>query len=211
VSFYIFTLPVKQHISNTSILRNMRTQGRLATVLATSVVAVASFIGAAAQEQASQHCSFLGPVFPPPTNVLQDSTTVPKALNIFRTTLESSLRNGTLQATNVSFFLTAFDAERTIFEYRYASPTLGNSSLTSGRLDRDTLFRIGSVSKLLTVYTLLAEVGIAHLNDPVTKWVPELAAIAGSESSVDGVQWEDVTIGSLADHTSGINRDCRYF
>ncbi|KIN00494.1 hypothetical protein OIDMADRAFT_104394 [Oidiodendron maius Zn] len=43
------------------------------------------------------------------------------------------------------------------------------------------MYRIGSLSKLLTVYTLLAEVGNENLDDPVTKYVPELAAAAAED------------------------------
>jgi len=43
-------------------------------------------------------------------------------------------------------------------------------------MQRDTLFRIASMSKPVTVATMaLVEKGQLALTDPVTKWVPELA------------------------------------
>lgn len=80
------------------------------------------------------------------------------------------------------------------------------------QVDENTVFRIGSASKLWTVYTLLASAGEASLHDPVTKWVPELqaaAAAAGADDAVDFVRWEDVTLQELASHLAGVGRDCK--
>ena len=84
--------------------------------------------------------------------------------------------------------------------------------VTSGKLDKNTVFRVGSVSKLLTVYTLLTEVGMKYMNDPVTKWVPELARAAkkGKGDPTRQVQWNEVTIRQLCGHMSGVNRNCKY-
>ncbi|KAL9570375.1 hypothetical protein ACKAV7_005486 [Fusarium commune] len=86
-------------------------------------------------------------------------------------------RNGTLEGFNTTFYIQAFSASDTLFQHGYVPPSM-KGFLTSGSLNEDTVFRVGSVSKLLTVYTLLAEVGMKRMNDPVTKWVPELAHAA---------------------------------
>ncbi|KAI6350865.1 hypothetical protein MCOR31_012055, partial [Pyricularia oryzae] len=76
----------------------------------------------------------------------------------------------------------------------------------------DTVFRIGSVTKVFTVLALLAVAGDAVWNDPITKYVPELAARVEEAAGVPAEStwspdWEDVTIGALAGQTSGIMRD----
>jgi CubicO group peptidase (beta-lactamase class C family) len=75
------------------------------------------------------------------------------------------------------------------------------------------VFRIGSVTKIFTVLAFLAEVGDGVWNDPVTKHIPELAAIAASRRGVErqstwSVDWDDITIGALAGQSSGLIRDC---
>ena len=73
------------------------------------------------------------------------------------------------------------------------------------------MFRIGSISKLFTVYTFLLHGGLELWQQPVTDYVPELrqAALESINSSnLDSVRWEEVTLGSLASHMSGIGRDC---
>lgn len=160
------------------------------------------------QAQISPYCPFLGPVFPIAKDVLANSTAVPAALRGLQDTIESYLQNSSRPGTGASFYLNAFTADQTIFDFGFVDSLL-NASLTSGKLDKNTLFRIGSVSKLVTVYTLLAEVGMAHMNDPVTKWIPELSSRSSKRgrTSIREVRWDEVTIGALAGQISGINRD----
>ncbi|KAL3466041.1 hypothetical protein BJX64DRAFT_274826 [Aspergillus heterothallicus] len=47
----------------------------------------------------------------------------------------------------------------------------------------------------------------SHTDDLVTKHLPELANGAGSPYTVDHVLWDDVTVGQLASHISGIAMD----
>lgn len=157
--------------------------------------------------QTSPNCLLLGPAFPIPGNVLHRSSAVPDAAAILSQTIDGLLQDGTLDANNVSFYISAFSTNESVFNYSHAAPGL-NGSLTAGVLDENTVFRIGSVSKLLTVYTLLSEVGMAHMNDPVTKWVPELAKVSGGGNPVNNVQWDEVTIGALASQMAGLSRDC---
>jgi CubicO group peptidase (beta-lactamase class C family) len=84
--------------------------------------------------------------------------------------------------------------------------------LTSQTLNEDTVFRVGSVSKLITVYTLLAEVGMERMHDPVTRWVPELARAAKKNKGDPArrVQWDEVTIGQLCGHMAGISRNRKH-
>ena len=75
----------------------------------------------------------------------------------------------------------------------------------------DTTYRIGSLTKLFSVYTFLVESGDVKFNEPVTKYIPELLeaaeALNATQNPVDYVAWEDVTIGELASQTADIGRD----
>lgn len=71
----------------------------------------------------------------------------------------------------------------------------------------DTVYRIGSNSKLLTAYTILVEVGHAHWHRPVVDFVPELAAAAVTCNATTQPllcpDWNSITLGALASHLSG--------
>ena len=74
----------------------------------------------------------------------------------------------------------------------------------------ETVYRAGSVSKLLFLYTFLVEVGHAHWHRPVTDLLPELAeaakACSSEEHPLTCPDWEEITLGALASHLAGIGR-----
>jgi len=74
----------------------------------------------------------------------------------------------------------------------------------------ETVYRVGSISKLLFLYTFLVEVGHAHWHRPITDFVPELAEAAESCSAeLDPLtcpDWDEITLGALASHLAGLGR-----
>ena len=94
----------------------------------------------------------------------------------------------------------------------WTAPSLKNFN-SSGviTVDANTVFRIGSITKVFTVLTFLATVGDGIWNDPITKHLPEIHDIASEESkgAIFTPDWESITVGSLASQTSGLIRDCR--
>ncbi|KAI1175651.1 beta-lactamase/transpeptidase-like protein [Nemania sp. FL0916] len=78
-------------------------------------------------------------------------------------------------------------------------------------IDGDTVFRIGSLTKIFTMLTFLAEVGDASWNEPIAKYIPEVAALmedgADTSHSLTTPDWGAITIGSLASQISGLMRD----
>ncbi|KAL6918990.1 hypothetical protein FSHL1_002971 [Fusarium sambucinum] len=152
-------------------------------------------------------CPLLGPIFPPVNHPLKSST-FSNAISQLNATFGDFDRNGTFDELNTTLYVQAFSASDTLFQHGYV-PSSMKSFLTSGTLNENTVFRIGSVSKLVTVYTLLAEVGMKNMNDPVTKWVPELARAAKKNKGdpTRRVQWDEVTIGQLAGQLAGVARN----
>jgi hypothetical protein len=170
--------------------------------------------------QAATYSPLLGPVFPPTSNLSFSDAFQNLSANLTSTLQDmvSSSSGSIINSQDTSFALQIFssdaapDGSNTLFEYFYTSSATANASSGVTQVDENTVFRIGSASKLWTVYTLLASAGEASLHDPVTKWVPELqvaAAAAGADDAVDYVRWEDVTLQELASHLAGVGRDCK--
>lgn len=99
-------------------------------------------------------------------------------------------------------------------ERHRTAPNLLANTTGVKQVDKDTVYRLGSVSKIYAVVAWLAELGDVHWNQPITNFIPELAnftAQARSKpfDSVRQTKWEDITIAALASQVGGVGRDCR--
>jgi hypothetical protein len=147
-------------------------------------------------------CPILGSVFPAGFD-LADTNTFSKATESFPKTIEELFESGAVNKSETSFVIDVFSSvtNSSIYHY-YHSPPLNEEFLTAGELDDDTIFRVGSVSKLFTVYSVLAQAGLDVFGDPVTKYLPELAGNS-RDTPLKKIIWEDITVGALAAHQAG--------
>lgn len=79
---------------------------------------------------------------------------------------------GPLDNQGTSFSASVFSLvdDKPLFEFHFAAPTL-NGSYTKGKLSENTIYRTGSLGKLLSVYTWLVDIGDSVYLDPITKYV----------------------------------------
>lgn len=74
----------------------------------------------------------------------------------------------------------------------------------------DTVYRVGSISKLLFLYTFLVEAGHDYWHRPITAFVPELVEAAEACSAeadpLTCPDWDEITLGALASHLAGLGR-----
>lgn len=165
----------------------------------------------AAQTSAIANCPFNGAVFPKPTDF--SSATWQAAVAKLASTFEARDNDAATNPNATSYALEIFSSadDQPIWTRYHSSPDLQTSN-TSGvqTIDSNSVFRIGSVTKIFTVFTFLVEAGHAHWNDPVTAYVPELAALAGNYSNdpILNTDWDSITLGALASQLTGIVRDC---
>jgi CubicO group peptidase (beta-lactamase class C family) len=70
--------------------------------------------------------------------------------------------------------------------------------------DRDTVYRIGSITKMFTAVMLeqLVEAGKVHYSDPAEKYFPELKTVQGAYPGAP-----PITLVQLATHTAGLSRE----
>lgn len=151
----------------------------------------------------------MGPVLPSDFDIAQTDAFL-NATELFPRQLELLFSSGVLNRTSSSFSIDVFSSvtNTSVYSYNHDATDL-HEALTTGELTDNTLFRIGSVSKLFTVYALIAAAGIEIFNDPVTKHLPELAGNIG-RAAVESIIWEDVTVGALASHQAGVGGFSRY-
>jgi CubicO group peptidase (beta-lactamase class C family) len=133
--------------------------------------------------------------------------------------LKAALTEGTeygqLDAHTTSFSIDVYSITQAtpLFTYHYSAPGLSNPVEGVAKVDSNTIFRVGSASKLWTVYLYLIEAGDVSFKEPITKYIPELATYAKTNAAAlanDGTDitaWKDITIGALASQMAGIARD----
>jgi CubicO group peptidase (beta-lactamase class C family) len=167
-----------------------------------------------------QPCPILGSRFPVPSGLATDSV-VQSALKDATATLDelvstSNSSYGTINSNTTSFSIGLFtsndplnSAHPFFYEYHYTAPPLSKAKLGTSKLDSESVFRLGTVTQVFTVWVFLIEAGEAHWVDPITKYLPELAEASG-QITFGHFSWEDVTLGDLAGHLSGVPRDCKF-
>ncbi|KAL2270730.1 hypothetical protein VTJ83DRAFT_101 [Remersonia thermophila] len=179
---------------------------------------------------AGPNCPPLGPVYPKPAR-WRDSPTMQTALDNLAATLTWWDANDSpaVRANTTSYSIEVFSAsaeEPLLFSWHHTAKSLAEAGEAAEERRRrnasdvvegvfaagpDAVYRLGSLTKVFTVYTWLAQDGDAKWNDPITKYVPELArAVAEGKARQDPVghvNWEEVTVGALAGQTSGAIRD----
>ena len=163
--------------------------------------------------------TFLGYSYPAPMG-LSGSPLCQSTATQLGSELRSILETGksrygsfTPNATSVSMKLSSALDDTSCFDFSFTSKALDTSNGGVSTVDDISIFRIGSVSKLFTVYAFLLNDGMNYWDSPITQFVPELRAAPQyplSNAVTDSVQWQDVTLGSLCSQLSGIGRDCMF-
>lgn len=158
-------------------------------------------------------CALLGAYYPPPTISKFSSELEILRSGLAETFDELTANGGSEDYGPISPHTTSFSAvlftgsvsmkdEPVIFEYHYTSPEDFASIETN--ITSNTRFPVGDMTMVFTVYAWLVNMG-EQWNTPITQYLPELSQKEGSFM----VPWDDVTIGSLANHMSGLSRQCK--
>lgn len=152
-------------------------------------------------------CPPSGPLLPRPTTLHTSPSLQSATQNL--TNLFNQATSGQLQVPwavpHVSFSIVIVsldtpNAQTPLWEYHHLATANVNGTKS---VDGDSQYLIGSISKLFTDLLLL-RTGL-RLDDPVTKYLPEL------ESENSPVRWENITLESLGNHLSGIPATCEFF
>jgi len=157
-------------------------------------------------------CPLLGPDYPVPSDLQNDAQIISASQNLTQQLNSLINSNSSSFDTSTSFSIEWFTSatSESLFQYHYTGPSVAQSSNGTHNITGDSVYRVGSTSKLYTMYLFLAEAGDEYFTRPITDFVPELAQAAQNSTANDSVydvQWEDVTIGALASHMAGISRD----
>lgn len=165
---------------------------------------------------AKQNCPLYGLGYPNPTNLLAQA-----GIQTVRTLLDSAFTENIDNANQTgserfSYSVEVFsaDEEEPLWSHHWTAPNLKTLNSTGvSEVDGDTVYRLGSVTKIFTILTFLAEAGDSMWNEPITKYIPEIKALVttgvDNSHSISTPDWDAITIGALASQMSGLARDCQ--
>ncbi len=159
------------------------------------------------QNSIGSDCPLAGPDFPPPRN-LSGSPLLADAINKFEALLADKSLG--LRANDTALAVAFFSAkeDKVLYESYFTPPM----NVGVAAVDRDSVFRLGSVSKVFTVWTLLIHAGDALFNHPITEYVPELAKAANASGLGHDVVYDDINNVRVSTflffHHDGANYDC---
>ncbi|KAI2619152.1 beta-lactamase/transpeptidase-like protein [Hypoxylon sp. NC1633] len=160
---------------------------------------VASIVGAVPT------CPLDGPVFPKPMRPSES-----EAIKAAVASLKETFTNVTAGAHDYSISVQVFSANEPepLFTLSHTAPNLAGLNTTGvTNVDENTVYRLGSLTKIYTIYTFLINAGDGYWNEPITKFVPELQALINRTDPVYYVAWDEVTLGGLATQLTGIPRE----
>jgi hypothetical protein len=164
---------------------------------------------------AAPNCPLIGAEFPPPQR-LSEHPTWKKAVENITAVFDYIDISNITGVDRFSYSIQIFSTNPgppILWERHRTAKDLPANTTGVKQVDGDTVYRLGSVSKVFTVLAFLAEVGDVQWNQPITKYVPELAKQSGRATSTDfdevrETAWDDITLGALASQVSGVGRDC---
>ncbi|KAF2799534.1 beta-lactamase family protein-like protein [Melanomma pulvis-pyrius CBS 109.77] len=163
---------------------------------------------------AAPNCPLIGPEFPPPQR-LAEHPIWKGALDNITAEFDYIDASTIMNVDDFSYSIQVFSTnpgEPILWERHHTARDLPVDTAGVKKVDGDTVYRLGSVSKLFAVLAFLVQAGDVNWNQPITMFIPELARYSGQCTlyEIDSVRetaWDDVTIGALASQVSGLGRD----
>jgi CubicO group peptidase (beta-lactamase class C family) len=161
---------------------------------------------------------FLGPTYPPPVDLTSEESSFPKIWKNFSKTVDTYLKNNPNSAPkiitvleNVTFSVRMFslrDPAATELQSHYTAAEVAKSDQGATDVNGDGIYKVASVSKLITAYAGMLESTDADWNRPLTDIFPILAdspgANFGGKDPAHAIKWDQVTPWALASQLAGV-------
>ncbi|QGI99558.1 hypothetical protein CEK26_012627 [Fusarium fujikuroi] len=157
----------------------------------------------------SNDVPLIGPSFLPNFDISKTNF-LAEAKQKFPSLVEELFDTKVLNKTDLIFAVDVFSASTndSLYSYFHVGDTY-KDTLTKGNLTEDTIFRTGSVTKVFTVYAIIAKAGIEALSYPVSIFLPELLGNS-STNPLERIDWSEITVGALATHQAGTSGPGQY-
>lgn len=155
---------------------------------------------------ASKACPLDSQSYPPPER-LSSEPSLQAAFKSLDSTLVKQATTDLYKGVSYSISVFSASEDDLLYQFHHTSPWVKNATKGTNKIDADSIYRIGSISKYLTMYTWLINAGDRNFYDPISDHLPALSSLAAQSSDVSPL-WDEITVGDLAGQMAGLSRDC---
>lgn len=159
------------------------------------------------------NCPILGPVYPKPKSPSTNAAIQAAVANL-TSIFDAHATDGGQVQNNLTWSIEVYSVNEPdlIWSHYHTQENLESINNTGvSKVDTNSVYRLGSLTKIFTVLTWLIHDGDIHYTTPITEYVPELRNIEATQpnNTVWKVDWDAVTVGALMSQMSGMARDCK--
>jgi hypothetical protein len=162
--------------------------------------------------------SSLGP-YPAPIHLNAENSLVAAQWQNLSSTIDAYLSGNTSSqpalagVENITFSMGMFslnDPAAIQLQYHHTSADVQNATNGTNKVDADSIYRVASVSKLITTFAGMIELSVEQWNTPLTQIQPDFAEVLRNYTSASAsdpilqAQWDQITPWSLATQLSGL-------
>ena len=162
---------------------------------------------------------YLTPTYPAPIDLSSDESLVSASWKNLSSIFDGYLKEQKTPASqslsgveNVTFSVGVFslhDPAATTLQYHYTAPEIANAKQGTNKVDADSIYRVASVSKLITTLAGLVALTEEDWNRPLTGIIPGLRDYAQAHAEdlnpIYTTQWDEITPWALATQLSGVS------
>lgn len=152
-------------------------------------------------------CPIQGQQFPAPTGLAKEAS-FHKVTKEIEETINANLTVAPFNETTFSLGMFSTTDDGLLYEYHHTDATVANSTAGTQKVDANSIYRIASITKILTIYLWLIKDGDRRFNDPITDFLPELKQANEMPQQYATPDWDEVTVADLAMFLAGAARDC---
>lgn len=164
---------------------------------------------------------FHGPTFPAPTDLESNTSLVSTAWDNVTSTFEIYLSGSSTELIGPSglkkltFSLGMFSVHDQsaagCLQFHHTSAEVANSTTGLTKVDGNSIYRVASITKVITIFAGMLELHTKNWDRPITDFILSLANSPRNSSEETNpeksVQWDKVTLAALGAHMAGTARD----
>lgn len=165
---------------------------------------------------------FITPTYPTPVDLSSNHSLVHASWRNLSTTLDQYLQ-GKLNSSagaaalagvkNVTFSVGLFslhDPKARQLQYHHTAPEVKASKAGTQKVDENSIYRVASVSKLITVLAGMVELSDKDWHRPLAEISPDFKQMQNSTAVdvIKTIQWDKITPWALASQLSGLPTVC---